>query len=156
MASAIVSVSTMWVNTEIPYRLPFWREFCWVLLARVDSRVDTEFPYRVRIVNRGVDCRNPFCRHHFRFLETKAAQKLEMKKKWKTILQLARDKDGPKLGRRMDFRGLFPLSFLSFRAVLGHLLPLCCHLFSSFSGCFGFVVSPLLPVGKKYSRFCLV
>ena len=31
--------------------------------------VDTEFPYRVRIVDRGVDCRDPVCRHRFRFLE---------------------------------------------------------------------------------------
>ena len=30
MASAIVSVPTMWVHAEIPYRLPFWREFCWI------------------------------------------------------------------------------------------------------------------------------
>ena len=28
--------------------------------------VGTEFPYRVRIVDRGVDCRDPVCRHHFR------------------------------------------------------------------------------------------
>ena len=55
------------VDTEIPYRLPFWREFCWVLPVRVASGVDTEFPYRVRIVDRGVDCRDPVCRHHFRF-----------------------------------------------------------------------------------------
>ena len=31
--------------------------------------VDTEFPYRVRIVDRGVDCRDPVCRHRFRFLD---------------------------------------------------------------------------------------
>ena len=30
---------------------------------------DTEFPYRVRIVDRGVDCRDPVCQHRFRFLE---------------------------------------------------------------------------------------
>ena len=39
------------VDTEIPYRLPFWRGFCWVLQVRVDSRVDTELPYRVCIVD---------------------------------------------------------------------------------------------------------
>ena len=55
------------VDTEIPYRLPFWREFCLFLPVRVAPEVDTEFPYRVRIVDRGVDCRDPFCRHHFRF-----------------------------------------------------------------------------------------
>ena len=54
-------------DTQIPYRLPFWREFCCVSLVRVDSGVDTEFPYRVRIVDRGVDCCDPVCRHHFRF-----------------------------------------------------------------------------------------
>ena len=63
------------VDTEIPYRLPFWREFCWVLQVRVASGVDTEFPYRVRIVDRGVDCRDPVCRHHFRFPERRRAQK---------------------------------------------------------------------------------
>ena len=29
--------------------------------------VDTEFPYRVHIVDRGVDCRDPVCRPRFRF-----------------------------------------------------------------------------------------
>ena len=29
--------------------------------------VDTDFPCRVCIVNRGVDCRDPVCRHRFRF-----------------------------------------------------------------------------------------
>ena len=57
------------VDTEIPYRPPFWREFCWVLPVRVASGVDTEIPYRVRIVDRGVDCRDPVYRHHFRFPE---------------------------------------------------------------------------------------
>ena len=40
------------VDAEIPYRLPLWREFCWLLPVRVASGVDTEFPYRVRIVDR--------------------------------------------------------------------------------------------------------
>ena len=55
------------VDTEIPYRLPCWRDFCSVLQVRVASGVDTEFPYQVRIVDslRGVDCRNPVCRYHF-------------------------------------------------------------------------------------------
>ena len=47
------------VDTEIPYRLPFWREFCLFLPVRVAPGVDTEFPYRVRIVDRRVDCRDP-------------------------------------------------------------------------------------------------
>ena len=51
------------------YQLLFWRAFCWVLQVRVASGVDTEFPYQVRIVDRGVDCRDPVCRHHFRFPE---------------------------------------------------------------------------------------
>ena len=38
------------VDTEIRYRLLFGREFSWVLPVRVASGVDTEFPYRVRIV----------------------------------------------------------------------------------------------------------
>ena len=57
MAAAIVSVSASLLE----------REFCWVLQVRVDYGVDTEFPYRVRIVDRGVDCRDPVCRHRFRF-----------------------------------------------------------------------------------------
>ena len=42
----------MW-DTEIPCRLPFWREFCWILRVRVASGVDTKFAHRVRIVDRG-------------------------------------------------------------------------------------------------------
>ena len=34
------------------------------------SGIDTEFPCRVRIVDRGVDCRDPVCRHRLRFLDT--------------------------------------------------------------------------------------
>ena len=41
------------------------------LPVRVAPRVDTEFPYRVRIVDRGVECRDLVCRHRFRFLENK-------------------------------------------------------------------------------------
>ena len=48
---------------------PFWREFCFFLPLRVAPGVDTEFPYRVRIVDRRVDCRDPVCRHRFRFLD---------------------------------------------------------------------------------------
>ena len=36
---------------------------------RVASGVATEFPYWVRIVDRGVDCRDPVCRHRFRCLD---------------------------------------------------------------------------------------
>ena len=57
------------VDIEIPYRLPFWREFCLFLSVRVAPGVDAEFPYRARIVDRGVDCRDPVCRHRFRFLD---------------------------------------------------------------------------------------
>ena len=46
------SVSTMRVDTEIPYWLPFWREFCWVSQVRVASAVDTACPYRIHIVDR--------------------------------------------------------------------------------------------------------
>ena len=37
------------------------------LQVHVDSGVDAELPYRVRIVDRGFDCRDPVRRHHFRF-----------------------------------------------------------------------------------------
>ena len=40
--------------------------------VRVAPAVDTEFPYRVRIIDRGVDCRDPVCRHRFRFLEVRS------------------------------------------------------------------------------------
>ena len=70
MASAkTASAIDVRIDTEIPYQLPFGREFCWALQVRVASGVDTEFPYRVRIVDRGVDCRDPVCRHRFRFLD---------------------------------------------------------------------------------------
>ena len=42
---------------------PFGENSCWVLQVRVASGVETEFPYRVHIVDRGVDCRDPVCRH---------------------------------------------------------------------------------------------
>ena len=64
------------VDTEIPYRLPFSREFCLFLPVCVACGVDTEFPYRVRIVDRGVDCRDPVCRHRFRFLEGSNSQQV--------------------------------------------------------------------------------
>ena len=38
------------VDTEIPYRAPFWREFCWVLPVRVASGVNTEF-FRIASVS---------------------------------------------------------------------------------------------------------
>ena len=68
MASAI-DVRIDDVGSILKFRIgfPFWREFCWVLPVRVASGADTEFPYRVRIVDRGVDCRDPVCRHRFRF-----------------------------------------------------------------------------------------
>ena len=69
MASAI-DVRIDDVGSILKFRIGFpffWREFCWVLPVRVASGVDTEFPYRVRIVDRGVDCRDPVCRHHFQF-----------------------------------------------------------------------------------------
>ena len=67
MASAIVSVSTMWGRYWNSVLASLWREFCSVLQVRVDSGVDTEFLYRVHIVDRGVDCRAPVCQHRFRF-----------------------------------------------------------------------------------------
>ena len=42
------------VDIEFPYGLRFRREFCWVLQVRVAFGFDTEFPYQVRIVDRGL------------------------------------------------------------------------------------------------------
>ena len=54
VASAIgVRIDDVGGDTEIPDRLPSWREFCLFLPVHVARRVDTEFPYRVRIVDRG-------------------------------------------------------------------------------------------------------
>ena len=61
------------VETEIPYRLRFWREFCWVSQVHVASRVDTKFPYRVRILDRKVDFRDPVCWHRFRFSDQRSS-----------------------------------------------------------------------------------
>ena len=43
------------VGSILKFRIGFlfWREFCWFLPVRVAPGVDTEFPYRVRIVDRG-------------------------------------------------------------------------------------------------------
>ena len=68
MASAI-GVRIDEVGSILKFRIGFyfWREFCLFLPLRVAPGVDAEFLYRVRIVNRGVDCREPVCRHRFRF-----------------------------------------------------------------------------------------
>ena len=67
-----VSVSMMWGR--------YWNSVSASLLERIllvfaspcgKNGVDTEFPYRVRIVDREVDCRDPVCRHRFRFLENR-------------------------------------------------------------------------------------
>ena len=47
---------------------PFGEKSAGFLQVRVPSRIDTEFPYRVRIVDRGVDCRDPVCRHPFQLI----------------------------------------------------------------------------------------
>ena len=60
------------VDTEIPYRLPFWREVCWVLQVHVRLPGSIlNFRIGFRLVDRGVDCRDPVCRHRFRFLDHK-------------------------------------------------------------------------------------
>ena len=59
------------VGSILKFRIgfPFGETSAAFLQVRVASEVDTEFPYRVRIVDRGVDCRDPVCRHRFRFPE---------------------------------------------------------------------------------------
>ena len=69
------------VRNRCPYRhdagsilkfrigFPFGENSAWFLPGRMAPGVDTELPYRVRIVDRGVDCRDPVCRHRFRFLD---------------------------------------------------------------------------------------
>ena len=68
MASAI-DVRIDDVGSILKFRIgvPFGENSAVCFPVRVASGVDTEFPYRVRIVDRGVDCRDPVCRHHFRF-----------------------------------------------------------------------------------------
>ena len=57
----------------------FRREFCRVMHVRVASGVDTEFPYRVRIVDRGVDCHDPVCRRkNAIFLEQNKTDGIEL------------------------------------------------------------------------------
>ena len=68
MASAIdVRIDDVGSILKFRIGLPFGIEFCWVLPVHVASGVDTEIPYRVRIVDRGGDCRDPVCRHHLIF-----------------------------------------------------------------------------------------
>ena len=57
------------VGSILKFRIgfPFGENSPDFLPVRVAPGVDTEFPYRVRIVDRGVDCRDPVCRHRFRF-----------------------------------------------------------------------------------------
>ena len=45
------SVSKTWTYEALVW---FWGEVCWVLQVRVASGVNTEFPYRVCIVDRGL------------------------------------------------------------------------------------------------------
>ena len=58
------------VGSILRFRIGFPREFCSVLPVRVASGVDTEFPYQVRIVDRGVDCRDPVCPTPFLILRS--------------------------------------------------------------------------------------
>ena len=71
MASAIgVRIDDMGSILKFRIGFPFGENSAGFLPVCVAPAVDTEFPYRVRIVDRGVDCRDPLCRHRFRFLET--------------------------------------------------------------------------------------
>ena len=106
------------VDTEIPYRLPFWREFCLFLPVRMAFGVDTEFPYRVRIVDRGFDCRDPVCRHRFRLLDLAPD---ELSSVFETVLSETVCSPSPVLGRehlhmgkkRTIWHSFFVLCFLA-------------------------------------------
>ena len=69
MASAI-GVRIDDVGSILKFRIgfPFGENSTVFLPVRMAPGVDTEFPYRVRIVDRGVDCCDPVYRHRFRFL----------------------------------------------------------------------------------------
>ena len=71
MASAI-DVRIDDVGSILKFRIgfPFGEISACVCQSVWLKAVDTEFPYRVRIVDRGVDCRDPVCRHRFRFLDS--------------------------------------------------------------------------------------
>ena len=70
MASAIgVRIDDVGSILKCRIGFPFEENSACFLPVRVAPGVDTEFPYRVRIVDRGVDCRDPVCRHRFRFLD---------------------------------------------------------------------------------------
>ena len=73
MASAI-GVRIDDVGSILKFRIgfPFGENSVGFFPVRVAPGVDTEFLYRFRIVDRGVDCRDPVCRHRFRFLEKRA------------------------------------------------------------------------------------
>ena len=70
MASAI-GVHIDDVGSILKFRIgfPFGENSARFLPVSVAPGVDTEFPYRVRIVDRELDCRDPLCRHRFRFLD---------------------------------------------------------------------------------------
>ena len=69
-ASAIdVRIGDVGLILKFRIGFPFGKNSAGFLQVRVASGVDTEFLYRVRIVDRGVDCRDPVCRHRFRFSE---------------------------------------------------------------------------------------
>ena len=69
MASAIgVRIDNVGSIQKFCIGFPFGETMLFLPVC-VAPGVDTEFPYRVRIVDRGVDCRDPVCRHRFRFLE---------------------------------------------------------------------------------------
>ena len=57
------------VDTEIPSRLPFWGEFC--LFCQSVWLPGSILNFRIGSVSSigGVDCRDPVCRHRFRFLD---------------------------------------------------------------------------------------
>ena len=116
------------VDTEIPYRLPFWRisaGFCksvWLLGSILN------FPYRLRIVDRRVDCRDPVCRHRFRFPEV-----------WSCLFRAL---NSPFSGAEMWWNSLFLQYFQDFRGLPPDYSSNLCPVFPGF-----------LRDGKKHINF---
>ena len=70
MASAIdVRIDDVGSILKVRIGVPLERILLGFASPSVASGVDTEFPYWVRIIDKGVDCRDPLCRHHFRSQE---------------------------------------------------------------------------------------
>ena len=88
------------------------------LPVRVAPGVDTEFPYRVRIVDRGVDCRDPVCRHRFR-LKWSASPLFSRVWGFSRISTISRFSRFSRIRRQWFFSWLFRGPLLSRKTVFG-------------------------------------